>query len=388
MPSSRRWPRRMSWRTDRWRRRSGIWAWRSAERRRCRTPGARRRSCCSASSGCCWPASAATCRRWPRRHGGCRPLAEAPDAAQPGLGEELRALALISLGITEVWTARFEEAERHLEQGVALARRIGRPYLEFTGLAYLAAVEIFRSFARAAERSRQAIELAERHGWTDEPGRRHRLRDTRSRAGLAGTAGGGRALGPARRAHPQGRSRARDRTRGILPPRAARAGARPGRRRAGRVPGRRAAGRAARRPAPAVPRTRALLVHALVRLGETERAEQALAGLGEQDRERGETRIATAVLRLAQDDPHAAAAALAPVLDGVRLRYSRGSGWLTRSCWRRSPGTRSATRAPPAGPWSARWTWPSPTARCRRSCCTPRRACSSATPGTAPPTPP
>ena len=54
-------------------------------------------------------------------------MAEAPDAAQPGLGEDLRALALISLGIAEFWAARFEEAEPHLEQGVALAHRIGRP---------------------------------------------------------------------------------------------------------------------------------------------------------------------------------------------------------------------------------------------------------------------
>jgi LuxR family transcriptional regulator, maltose regulon positive regulatory protein len=30
-------------------------------------------------------------------------------------------------------------------------------------------IETYRSFARAAERSRQAIELARRHGWTDEP---------------------------------------------------------------------------------------------------------------------------------------------------------------------------------------------------------------------------
>ena len=95
--------------------------------------------------------------------------AEAPDAARPGLGEDLRALALINLGITEYGTARFEEAEPHLEQGVALARRIGRPYLEFTGLAHQAAIEVLRSFARAAERGRQAVELAERHGWTDEP---------------------------------------------------------------------------------------------------------------------------------------------------------------------------------------------------------------------------
>jgi LuxR family transcriptional regulator, maltose regulon positive regulatory protein len=65
-------------------------------------------------------------------------LAEAPNAAQPGLGNELRALALISLGITAFWAARCEEAQRHLEQGVALARRIGRPYLELTGLAYRA----------------------------------------------------------------------------------------------------------------------------------------------------------------------------------------------------------------------------------------------------------
>jgi LuxR family maltose regulon positive regulatory protein len=96
-------------------------------------------------------------------------LAEAPEAAQPGLGEELRTLALISLGSTEFWAARFEEAERHLEQGVALACRMGRPYLEFTGLVYMAAIEFFRSFARAVERGQQAAELAERHGWADEP---------------------------------------------------------------------------------------------------------------------------------------------------------------------------------------------------------------------------
>jgi LuxR family transcriptional regulator, maltose regulon positive regulatory protein len=60
-------------------------------------------------------------------------------------------------------------------------------------------------------------------------------------------------------------------------------------------------------------RNRALLVHALVRLGQTERAWQFLAGLGEQDRERGEIRIAAAALQLAQGDPRAALAALAPV---------------------------------------------------------------------------
>ncbi len=61
---------------------------------------------------------------------------------------------------------------------------------------------------------------------------------------------------------------------------------------------------------------RAFVLVALVRLGDTERAERALAGLGEQDRQSGEVRTATAGLRLAQDDPHAATVALAPVLDG------------------------------------------------------------------------
>src|SRR5262245_19711871 len=95
--------------------------------------------------------------------------AEAPEVAQAGLGDELRALALISLGGAELWVARFEEARRHLEQGVALAARIRRPFLEFTGLAYAANIEFFRSFALAMEHSRQAAELAERHGWADEP---------------------------------------------------------------------------------------------------------------------------------------------------------------------------------------------------------------------------
>jgi LuxR family transcriptional regulator, maltose regulon positive regulatory protein len=94
--------------------------------------------------------------------------ASAPNTTPLGLGQDLRALALIDLGATEYWTVRFAAAKEHLDQGWALAHRIGRPYLEFTGLAHLAAVEFFRSFASAAEHSRQVIELARRHGWTEE----------------------------------------------------------------------------------------------------------------------------------------------------------------------------------------------------------------------------
>jgi LuxR family maltose regulon positive regulatory protein len=67
---------------------------------------------------------------------------------------ERRSLALISLGIAETWAYRNDEAERHLEQGVALARQIGRPYLELTGLAHGALIALGRSYVLGAQRSR------------------------------------------------------------------------------------------------------------------------------------------------------------------------------------------------------------------------------------------
>jgi LuxR family transcriptional regulator, maltose regulon positive regulatory protein len=46
---------------------------------------------------------------------------------------------------------------------------------------------------------------------------------------------------------------------------------------------------------------------------------------------------------------------------------------LRRSCWRRSPGTRSAIQPPPGAPSSARSIWPNPTAGSCGSCCTQLR---------------
>jgi len=248
-------------------------------------------------------------------------MAEARDAAQPmrgagkAGGEELRALALISLGTTEFWVAG-EDPERHLEMGVALARQIGRPFLEFTGLAYQTAAGLYRSFTRAAERGRQAIELARRHGWDDEPA-----------AGLAcvilgamlawqmrpGEAGlwVQRAERVLRAETEPGAVLGMRYTRGVLELAHGRdADALAAFQAAERLAGRLAAPHMLLTPA------RAWLLHVLVRLGDVGRAEQALANLGERDREHGEIRIAAAVLRLAQDDPRAAMAAVAPVLDG------------------------------------------------------------------------
>src|SRR5260370_21729719 len=63
-----------------------------------------------------------------------------------------------------------------------------------------------------------------------------------------------------------------------------------------------------------VPLTRAMQVHALVRLGELEQAEQVLGGLDAQDRDRGETHIVASVLRPPPRDPLTAPAGLAPAL--------------------------------------------------------------------------
>jgi hypothetical protein len=113
-----------------------------------------------------------------RQRGDLRALAEeaeqlqsgdALDVTELGFGEELRALALISLGIAELWLLRLGEAEAHLERGVALARRIGRPLLEISGLAHWGLVASFRSSGLAVERGQQAIELAQQHGWGGAP---------------------------------------------------------------------------------------------------------------------------------------------------------------------------------------------------------------------------
>src|SRR5205807_1402312 len=86
------------------------------------------------------------------------------------LGNDLRAVALMNLGTAEAWTLGLPDAERHLREGAGLAREIGRPYLEVGCLAQLGFASIvLHSFATTQRRCREAIALAERHGWGTEP---------------------------------------------------------------------------------------------------------------------------------------------------------------------------------------------------------------------------
>ena len=94
---------------------------------------------------------------------------ETADAVRLGVGDGLRAMALLSLGSAEASALCIGGANRHLEQGIALARRIGRPYLELAGLVHEAQLAVAGSYTAGAELSLQAIELARRHGWNDKP---------------------------------------------------------------------------------------------------------------------------------------------------------------------------------------------------------------------------
>ena len=85
------------------------------------------------------------------------------------LGSDLRAVALMNLGTAEAWSLGLPDAERHLREGADLARQIGRPYLEVGCLAQLGFASRIRSFATTRQRCREAIALAERHGWGAEP---------------------------------------------------------------------------------------------------------------------------------------------------------------------------------------------------------------------------
>jgi LuxR family transcriptional regulator, maltose regulon positive regulatory protein len=246
-------------------------------------------------------------------------------AGTPGPGEELRATALLSLGATEWRTGRLEEAERHLEQARALAVRVGRPYLEFASLVYGARAVTARSFALVTEFGTQAIELAGRHGWTDDPLTgdaylvlgaalvwRGRLEEAepwiqRAERAVRAETEPASALGlHFVRGHLElARGRAAE----------ALAAFRAAERQAERLVG----------PHPLATQVRSALLQTLIRTGAAEPAEQILAELDDKERETGEMHTALAVLRLAQGDPRAAAVALEPVLDGSAPVIRRAS---------------------------------------------------------------
>jgi LuxR family maltose regulon positive regulatory protein len=247
-----------------------------------------------------------------------RRLLASTEATEFGLGEEVRTSVLTDLGIAETWAGRLEDAERHLEQGLEEARRISRPMLELQALANWALLSSFRSLALATaeQRAMQAIELARKHGWEETApaaatayvvlGRatvwRGRLREAEPWLDLAE-----RVLERDTQPTPALMLYA---TRALLEG----------------VRGRHAEAAAAYRDAERMERLlvmphmftarlEALKLQMLVRVGETEQVERALAEMDEEIRETSQMRVVLGALRLARDDPEAAVDVLAPLLD-------------------------------------------------------------------------
>jgi LuxR family transcriptional regulator, maltose regulon positive regulatory protein len=243
-----------------------------------------------------------------------------PDAARSNadvaLGNDLRAVALLNLGVTEAWSLRLADSERHLLEGAALARDIGRPYLEVACLAHLGFAATGRSFALARRHCEDAIAQAARHGWAAEPV------IAPAQATLAGLL-----IWTGEFDHgEQWLDRARGATQG---------GGEPGIRLlvhliSAILPAARGRHREALAEFAAAGQVQASMAgeHALTsrviawtiatqaRLGQVERARAALASLDDRLAVTGEIRNAAAVVRLAEQDPAGARRELRAVIDG------------------------------------------------------------------------
>ncbi len=242
--------------------------------------------------------------------------AEGLSTGDVALGNDLRAIALLNLGVTEAWSLRLAESEKYLSEGASLARDINRPYLEVACLAQLGFATIGTSFALARRRCEEATARAAEHGWDDEPVIAPAYATL---AGILAWTGdfdhGEKWLERARRA--------------------TQAGSEPGLRllihlNSAILPAARGLHREALAEFVAAGQVQARMAgqHALMsrvtgwtiatqaRLGDVEEARSTLATVGDRLARTGEIHNAAAVLRLAEQDPAGARDELRAVLDG------------------------------------------------------------------------
>jgi LuxR family maltose regulon positive regulatory protein len=92
-----------------------------------------------------------------------------PAGAELAGDDDTRALALLNLGIAEFWTGALEAATGHLRAGLAAARRAGRDGLVVGFLGQLAAVTGASRLREGVRLAREALALADRRGWSQNP---------------------------------------------------------------------------------------------------------------------------------------------------------------------------------------------------------------------------
>jgi LuxR family maltose regulon positive regulatory protein len=247
------------------------------------------------------------------------PLLEPTEAAtmpELALSRDARAVGMMNLGIVQLWVFDLDGAERHLEQGLDLARSIDRPYVRVGCLAHLALLAARDSLAKARARAAEAIGVAEAHGWEAEP--------------IAATALATMAFVAVAKGHFEDAhgwlDRADRAVREELEPATAllvhfvrgEVAVAEGRTRDG-IQAYQAAERLQDRLSTAHLLTgpaRESIALVQLRAGDLDGARATLDRLTDRDRQSGESRTALAALRLAEGEPRAAIESLAPVLDG------------------------------------------------------------------------
>ena len=268
---------------------------------------------------------------------------EAETVSEVALGSDAKLVALLALGIAELWSFRFDEAERHLVQALELSRDIERPYIAIIALGHLALLAGRVSLSLERERSEEALAIAKAHGWASDP--------TAFAALVA--KGSAETYGARFEAAQHWLERAE---RGLRPR------ADPGNAALLHVArGMLHAGRGqlelalAEFHTSAGPHTllvtpnllgfqaRQFLVHTQLRLGELAAARATAAGFSDQEREWGEAPVAIAALRLAEGDPQGAIDSVTPVLNGrppVFGQFSVVQAFLVRAAARDQLGAR------------------------------------------------
>ena len=251
-----------------------------------------------------------------------RQLVDAALAAQPAgeraLGDEIRSVALLNLGVAELWSSRIEAARRDLEEALALARRAGRAWLEIPCLAHLGIAGPLTGLSLSAglELSVEAVRVADDRGWSEDP-----VIVTALATGAMALLWLGR-LGESegwldraqRTLQPEGEPGTElivHQTRGLL------------RLSQGRLEEALAALRAAERMQAMLAGTHAFsaavqarLVQTQVYMGRLPAARAGLVEITDEERDTGDMRLATAVVHLAEGDADQAIGVLAAVIDG------------------------------------------------------------------------
>ncbi len=94
---------------------------------------------------------------------------EGETVSEVAAARDIQNVALMTLGIVELWSGLGDSAERHLHEAVALARSNGRLYVEMGCLCHLAIAVGRRSLTRQRELAAQALAIMEEFGWMSEP---------------------------------------------------------------------------------------------------------------------------------------------------------------------------------------------------------------------------